>query len=176
LKKTIETGDSIYSLLELENGYLASGGDAGIIKLWNITDGSLKKILTGLGTTVDILIQLNDGKLFCSHYGSSPYYRDSTQIIIYNITDGFLRTYSYINGALISILKLYNGNLLAFRYIYYNYYYSDNYYPISILNGTDASLITIFNNDPNLGINNLIFLKNGYLAGGGSDGQIRIYS
>ena len=59
------TGHSnyVFSLVALSNGYLASAGADMTIKVWNFTDGSLRKSLVGHSNYVYSLVLLQNGNM-----------------------------------------------------------------------------------------------------------------
>ena len=101
LKKSIFCQSNIKALAEMPNGYLASGMSDNSIKIWNITDGLLKKTLVGHNATVNLLLVLKNGFL-------------ASLIKIWNlISGGLISTLEGHTGAINRFLVLQNGYLAS---------------------------------------------------------------
>ncbi|RNA01455.1 hypothetical protein BpHYR1_009657 [Brachionus plicatilis] len=89
----------IANLGELSNGDLVSGSDDGLIKIWNLNDGSCRRVLTGTGSKIKCFKVLpNDTIAACSdakRSNSTLNYSNISTEIKYS----FIRIYDPVTGS-----------------------------------------------------------------------------
>lgn len=155
LKRTIVTQSNyVYSLAELQNGLLAGGVNDNSIKIWNVTDGLLKKKLTGNNGTANILLVLRNGFLA----STSP---DNT-IKIWNTDTGLLLKTLIEPGSINRIFQLSKND----------YLYSYVAGKMRIWNTDTGGLVKSLDISTFFAFN---YLKNGNLATGSSN-KIQIWN
>ena len=158
LKKSIFCQSNIKALAEMPNGYLASGMSDNSIKIWNITDGFLKKTLVGHNATVNLLLVLKNGFLASSS--------DDNTIKIWNGKDGSLKkTFSGHTSSINNLLQINEGALASVS--------TDN--TIKVWNLISGGLMSTLEGHTGA-INRFLVLQNGYLASGSADKTIKIWN
>jgi WD40 repeat protein len=154
------TNHPVFSLADLQNGYLASSGGLydNTIKIWDPSNLSLIQTLTGQTNFVYALASLRNGYLASAGADNS--------IKIWDLTDGgILRTLTGHSGWIYSLAVLQNGYLASASF--------DN--TIKIWNANDGSLINTLTGHSSFVVS-LAVLTSGNLASGSYDKTIKIWS
>lgn len=104
--REVEHRNGVWSLAQLQNGYLAGGNRDGVIRVWNTKDGSTIMNITGLVGSVKSLKLLKNGNLASGD--------DSGIVNIWNTTDGSLvRALIGHRGTVFSLAEFPNGDLAS---------------------------------------------------------------
>ena len=159
LYKTLtEHKGGILSLVELQDGRIASGDGRGAIKTWNVNEGREIRALTGHTDCVNSLVLLKDGRLVS---GSA----DRT-IKVWNLRDGSLiRSITGHAGKISSLVLLPDGKIASACWNG----------TIKIWNVNDGSLIrTLAGHE--YAIDALVLLKGDRIASGAFDSTIKIWN
>ena len=109
-KRLLGMGAQAWSLAYSPDGqWLATGNDAGTIKLWNASDGMVVRVLAGGTERINSLDFSPDGKLL-----AAGTWRNGNHIKLWSIADGSLvRTLDGQSGAVRSVNFSSDGKLLA---------------------------------------------------------------
>lgn len=151
---------TIYSLVVLPNGYLASGSADYSIRIWEPVGGSVVKILNGHTNYVRSLIVLENGDLAS---GS-----DDRQIRIWSVNLGFtIKTITTDHSNYISALSLLpNGRIAS----------GSRDYNIKIWNKETGLIEKTLSNGHTNTVNQIAANNNNYLVSVSDDGSVKLWS
>ena len=156
-KILIENNSPINSLTVLKNGNIVSGHQDSTIKIWNLTDASLKLILSGHADIVNSLVVLENEYLVSGSW--------DTTIKIWNTNNGKLIRTLRGHSDYVRALVLLQNNILASA--------SDDR-TIKIWNPNEGLLVKTLKGHLDF-VRALVELPNGDLASGSDDGTIKIW-